>query len=241
MPTISTAGIGLISGLFLIQAISPAQSYPGQYPPNQYPPGQYPPGQYPQGQYPPGQYPPGQNPNSLPMGIPMPNIHFPKRKAKAEGTGSSKVEVASINGTLRKLGEKDLLLETGSASRVLRFRLIAKTQFLDKNAKPMRDSLLHPGDRLTIDTNPDDPETVIHVILSRAATKLERENAEATVDEAKIVTPGPDDFGRTHSVAAEPAAATPSASTPATPATVTDEGERPTIRRKDPDVPPPGA
>ncbi len=111
----------------------------GQYPPGQYPPGgNYPPGQYPPGQYPPGQYPPGQYPS---QGIPMPSIHLPKRKPKTESTTSSKVMVASVDGTLRKLGEKDLFLQT-SPSRVLKFRLIAKTEFLGKDGKPMR----HPCD-----------------------------------------------------------------------------------------------
>ncbi len=101
----------------------------------------------------------------------MPSIHLPKRKPKTDSTNTSKVTVASVEGTLRKLGEKDLLLQT-SSSRVLKFRLIAKTEFLGKDSKPIRDSLLHPGDRLTIDTNPDDPETALHVILTKSRQQV---------------------------------------------------------------------
>jgi hypothetical protein len=183
-----------VPALLLLQAISFGQNFPGQYP-SQYPSGQYPPGQYPPGQYPPGQYPPGQYPSN---GIPMPSIHLPKRKPKTESTNTSKVMVASVEGTLRKLGEKDLLLQT-SSSRVLKFRLIAKTEFLGKDSKPIRDSLLHPGDRLTIDTNPDDPETALHVILAKSGSKSDRETAEAPVEEASISTPTSADLGRPHS------------------------------------------
>ena len=183
----------LVPALLLLPSLVDAQGYPGQYPPGQYPPGQYPSGgQYPPGQYPQGQYPPGQYPSG---GIPMPSIHLPKRKPKTEST--SKINVASVDGTLRKLGEKDLLLQT-STSRVLKFRLIARTEFLGKDAKPMRDSLLHPGDHLTIDTNPDDPETAIHVILNKSGSKSDRETAESPVEEASISTPTAADLGRTH-------------------------------------------
>jgi hypothetical protein len=127
----------------------------------------------------------------------MPSIHLPKRKPKE--SSSSKITVASVDGMLRKLGEKDLLLET-SNGKVFRFRLIAKTEFLGKDAKPMRDSLLHPGDRLTIDANPDDPETAIHVILSRSGSKSERETAESQIDEASVSTPKAQDLGKPHTV-----------------------------------------
>jgi hypothetical protein len=182
----------LVPALLLLQAAALAQIYPGQYPPNQYPPGQYPPGQYPPGQYPPGQYPSGTYPSN---GIPMPNIHLPHRKPKE----SSKITVSSVEGSLRKLEEKDLLLQV-SSERVLKFRLIAKTEFLGKDSKPIRDSLLHAGDRLTIDVNPDDPETAIHVILSKSGSKPDRESAEAPVDAATISTPSAQDLGRPHTV-----------------------------------------
>jgi hypothetical protein len=190
----------LVPALLLFQAIALSQGYPGgQYPPQgQYPPGQYPPGQYPPGQYPQGgQYPGGgQYPNG---GISMPSIHLPKRKPKAESTGTSKVNVASLEGTLRKLGEKELLLQV-SSSRVLKFRLIAKTEFLGKDLKPIRDSLLHPGDRLTIDCNPDDPETALHVILAKSGSKSDRDTAEGAVEVSSLSTPTAGDLGRPHNV-----------------------------------------
>jgi len=187
--------VRLVPALLLLASFADGQSYPGQYPSGQYPPGQYPSGQYPPGQYPPGQYPPGQYPSN---GIPLPSIHLPKRKPK-EGASTSKITVASVEGTLRKLGEKDLLLET-SSGKVLRFRLIAKTEFLGKDGKTMRDSLLHPGDRLTIDANPDDPETAIHVILSKSGSKSEREMAESQIDEASVSTPTAKDLSHPHTV-----------------------------------------
>src|SRR5258708_798735 len=124
----------LVSALLFFFSFAQGQ-YPGQYPPGQYPPGQYPPCQYPPGQSPPGQSPPGQYPGNTGGGMPMPNIHFPKRKAKTQdNSNSAKITVSSVDGTLRKLEEKDLLLQT-SSSRVLRFRLIAKTQFRNKDGQ----------------------------------------------------------------------------------------------------------
>jgi hypothetical protein len=175
----------------------PTQS-PGQYPPGQYPPGQYPPGQYPPGQYPPGQYPPGQYPSGqYPVGgipINLPQIKLPQRHPKdTGGDQSTKITLSSADGTLRKLGDKDLLLET-KKTRVLKFRLLAKTVFQDIKGEPVRDSLLHPGDRLTVHANVDDPETAIKVTLVRAGTSAEREAAAAPVEEASIVTPAAEDL-----------------------------------------------
>ena len=170
--------------------------YPSQYP-SQYPPGQYPPGQYPPGQYPPGQYPPGQYPGgSLPGGIPVPQIHLPKKKSKDEKAASKKDQAAalsSVNGALRNLGEKDLLLETAKG-RILRFRLLAKTRFLNKDGEPIRDSLLHPGDQLTVAVNPDDPETAINVFLMRTGTDEQRAAASKPVDASIAMTPVAEDF-----------------------------------------------
>ena len=191
--------------LLLLPPVALSQ-YPGQYPPGQYPPGQYPPGQYPPGQY------PG---NSGPMGLPLPSIHLPKRKPKTETSSAPKITVASVDGVLRKLGEKELLLQIPS-NRVLRFRLIAKTAFLGKDSKPIRDSLLHPGDHLTIEANPDDPETAIHVILSHAGSASERESAAAPVEEASIMVPTPEDLGRTHTTAVRDTETAPTAAAAST-------------------------
>lgn len=173
------------------------QTYPSQYPPGQYPPGQYPPGQYPPGQYPPGQYPQG------PGGLPIPRINWPKRKPKEEkkpddaaGKAAS-IMLAWVDGTMRSLGEKDLVLESGK-NRLLRFRLIAKTQFKNKAGEPMRDSLIHQGDQLSVEVDTGDPETALHVVFVRPATAEERAAAVKPVDQAKVVAPSADDLMNTH-------------------------------------------
>ena len=186
----------LLAGLCLPAS---AQYPPGQYPPGQYPPGQYPPNQYPPGQYPPNQYPGGTYPGPGGIPITLPGIHLPDRKKKEKSDDSTRVNVQSVDGTLRKLAEKDLLLQI-SSSRVLRFRLLAKTEFRGKDGKPVRDSLLHPGDKLTVDVNPDDVETALHVILVKSGSGSDREAASAPVDEARITAPDPADFGRAHTV-----------------------------------------
>jgi hypothetical protein len=171
---------------------------PTQYPPNQYPQ-QYPPGQYPPGQYPPGQYPtPGPS-------IPIPPIRWPKKKPKDEsgeeskkdkkgGTKESKAEpeLKAFEGTLRSLGEKELLLETDEG-KVLRFRLLAKTKFVDKAGEPMRDSLLKPGDRISVQVDPDDDETARRVVMREAGTTESRTEAAKPVEPAKASAPSKED------------------------------------------------
>src|SRR5262249_59631004 len=107
---------------------------------------------YRRGQYPPN-YPntyPTRLPGGVPVGLPVPEIKLPKRKDdKGAKPDETKITVCSVDGTLRRLREKDLLLEIPRKA-VLRFRLIAKTRFLNKAGEPVRDSLLHPGDQLTV-------------------------------------------------------------------------------------------
>lgn len=180
-----------VSLVLLLAAQAWAQYPPGQYPPGQYPPGQYPPGQYPPGQYPPGQYPPGQYPNTyptrmpggIPVNLPVPEVKLPKKGSK-DKSGQSEVSLAPVDGRLRKLGDKDLFLQT-TGKTVLRFRLLAKTQFTDKQGNAVRDSLLHPGDQLSVMVNPDDPETAIRVILVHEGTAAERKAAEHPLEEAR--------------------------------------------------------
>ncbi len=186
----------VITGALLAASLLQAQYPPGQYPPGQYPPGQYPPGgQYPGGQYPPGQYPtdtypPGQYPTRLPGGVPVslpiPEIKLPKRgpkdkdtEAKKGGKPSSEIKITlqTMDGTLRKLSEKELVLDTATKG-TLQYRLLAKTQFLDKEGAAIRDSLLKPGDQLQIGFNPDDEETALRVTLTRKGTAAERESVE---------------------------------------------------------------
>ncbi|MDE3197204.1 MAG: hypothetical protein KGN84_12720, partial [Acidobacteriota bacterium] len=181
--------VSFVACCFLANAQYPAP-YPGQYPPGQYPPGQYPPNTYPNTY--PGTYP---GPMGIP--VPVPNIHLPKKKnSKEENT---KISVQSAEGTLRHLAEKDLLLQT-SPDRVLKFRLIARTEFLGKDGRPVRDSLLHPGDKLSVEANPDDLETALHVVLLRSGSGSDREAASVPVDRAGIYSPESSDFGKVHAV-----------------------------------------
>jgi hypothetical protein len=73
---------------------------------------------------------------------------------------------APVTGSLRKLAEKDLYLQT-AGNNVMRFRLLAKTSFRDKQGEAIRDSLLRPGDQLSVIVSPDDPETAVGVVLIR--------------------------------------------------------------------------
>jgi hypothetical protein len=212
-------------GVQLFGALAAAQTYPGQYP-TQYPPGQYPPGQYPPGQYPPGQYPPGQYPNTyptrlpggVPIGLPVPEIKLPKRKNDKSGSSGSshdeeKLTVASVDGSLRKLGEKDLLLQTARKT-VLRFRLLAKTRFLNKAGEPIRDSLLHSGDQLSVEVSPDDEETALRVILIRGGTAADRAASEQPVEEAAVRAPRPEDLSKPHTVTTRATSPADSETTP---------------------------
>lgn len=218
----------LLSGLCLSLL---AQYPPGQYPPGQYPPGQYPPGQYPPGQYPPNTYPPNTYPGPAGIPLPVPSIHLPSRKSKTDtSTNSTRTTVESIDGTLRKLGEKDLLLQAAS-NKVLRFRLIPKTEFQGKDGKPVRDSLIHPGDKLTVEVSPDDVETALYVILEKSGSSADREASSAPVEDARVAVPDPGDFGKTRSVTEK--STSEAASREAAPAA--DEPERPTLAHKSDD------
>lgn len=193
------AGTALPALLLLVSSgVCQAQYPPGQYPPGQYPPGQYPPGQYPPGQYPPG-YPPGTYPpntvpvtlpGGVPIGIPVPQVNLPKRGPKEDkpGADSAKIALIGVDGTLRELGEKELFLDV-SAKRLLRFRLLVKTEFRNKQGEPVRDSLLKPGDQLTVQANKMDPETAVRVVLVRDGTPPERTAAGRPFDHTVAQTP----------------------------------------------------
>ena len=166
----------------------------GPYPPGQYPQGgQYPPGQYPQGgQYPGGQYPQQQPTIGLPggVGLPMPKIpgKKPKDSSTPQTSNSTRVALRAVDGTLRELGEKDLYLETTN-HKILKFRLLAKTQFRDKEGETVRDILLKPGDLLSVQVNGDDPETAIRVILTRVGSQAERTAGGRPFDHDSAKTP----------------------------------------------------
>lgn len=159
--------------------------------PSQYPPGQYPPGQYPPGQYPPGQYPGG----TLPGGLPMPRIKWPSKKPKGEESKDKKAEQGyrSLEGNFRRLTEKELFLQVGA--RTLKFRLLAKTLFQGPKGEAVRDSLLQPGDLLSVSVNPEDEETARLVVLLRKATNEEKATATKPIDAAAVVSPTAADFG----------------------------------------------
>lgn len=70
----------------------------------------------------------------------------------------------SVNGSMRKLGQKDRYLRT-DGNKVLKFRLLAGTRFRDEQGAAIRDSLLRQGDQLSVIVSSDDPETAISVVL----------------------------------------------------------------------------
>lgn len=209
----------------------PGGGYPGGYPPGQYPPGQYPPGQYPPGQYPPGQYPPGQYP---------PNSGPQRKTSDKSGNDEIKVKLRAADGTLRELGENNIYLET-SSHKILKFRLLSRTQFHDKKGEQIRDSLLKPGDQLAVQVDSEDPETALRVILNRAGTEAEKTSASRPFDHDSTKTPTASD---THSagtmeVAADSpapsrsqdAGASDSASSSSTSSNSSGDSDRPTLRR----------
>jgi hypothetical protein len=121
----------------------------------------------------------------------MPKL--PGRKSKDKDTGTAngnsvRVALRAVDGTLRELGEKDLYLETARRG-ILKFRILAKTQFQDKKGEQVRDSLLKPGDQLTVQVNADDPETAVRVIVARAGTEAERAAAGRPFDHASASAP----------------------------------------------------
>jgi hypothetical protein len=118
----------------------------------------------------------------------MPKLPGRKNKDKDADSNSERVALRAADGTLRDLGEKNLYLETPK-HKILKFRLISKTVFRDKDGEQVRDSLLKPGDQLSVQVNGDDPETALRVILSRKATDAERARAEKPFDHDSAATP----------------------------------------------------
>jgi hypothetical protein len=87
--------------------------------------------------------------------------------------------------------------------------LLAKTQFRDKEGEGIRDSLLKPGDQLSVQVNGDDPETALRIILTRAGQPSERTAAGRPFDHDSAKAPVEAD---THSAGTMDAAAEPSLS-----------------------------
>lgn len=97
--------------------------------------------------------------------MPIPRIGWPKRKPKEEKKDAKKEELAEseVNGKLVKLGAKELVLEL-TEGKEQTFRLLAKTKFEDEDGEAVRDSLLQPGDRLSVRVTDLDPETAVRVV-----------------------------------------------------------------------------
>jgi hypothetical protein len=108
-------------------------------------------------------------------------VPWPKRKAK---DGAKKGEIEKLEGMLRRISEKELVLETQEQG-LLKFRLLAKTQFKDKKGEPVRDSLLKPGDQVEVQCDAIDPETARAVVFLREGTAAERALAALPVEGAK--------------------------------------------------------
>ena len=208
---------GPVTGMILPVALGLLLSYPcgAQTPPSQYPPQQYPPGQYPPGQYPAGQYPP--DGVRLPGGVsvPVPGIKLPKRGDKTADSGNGmKMTLVAADGTLRELGEKDLYVDV-SGKGLLRFRLLAKTEFRNKAGEPARDSLLKPGDQLSVQANKVDPETALRVVLLREGTPAERTAAGRPFDRASAKTPAEGDMHPAGTIAVDDGSARGASTSPA--------------------------
>lgn len=158
------------------------------------------------GQYP-GQYP-GGYPGGYPPGAGIPGIHFPQRHPKEPKDTSktstqdpSDAKLISISGKLRQIKDKKLLLEIDDAKTILRFRLLDKTRFQNENDDAVRESHIHPGDRLAVEVTPDDAETAVKVIQVREGTKNERKSAEQPVEEASVRAPKKSDFNKADAAA----------------------------------------
>lgn len=190
-------------GVLVAVVLCPAVGQIGNPQPGTYPPGTYPPNTYPDN------YPTNRIPARLPgggtIGIPVPEIKLPRRgKDKEENKGKGKESAGktapqapatapqqilrAVSGTLRLLGDKELLLEAQKHG-VLRFRVLAKTQFRDAKGEPMRDSLLKPGDSISVRFNPIDEETILFVHLIKAGTPAERAAGAKPVSPDAIKVP----------------------------------------------------
>ncbi|HEY4362721.1 MAG TPA: hypothetical protein VGN17_17260 [Bryobacteraceae bacterium] len=199
-----------------IAAVAAAQVYPQNSP--------YPGGQNPGGQYP-SQYPNNNSPVYRPGGVPIsvPEVKLPKRDKGDKNSGDKndlKIALRAVDGTLRELGEKDLYLEVPKKG-ILKFRMLAKTQFRDKEGESVRDSLLKAGDQLSVQVSADDPETALRVILSRAGTQAEKTTAGRPFDRSAAKSPVE---GDTHSAGSMEV----SAGAPAEP---TASVEKPTLEK----------
>lgn len=127
----------------------------------------------------------------------MPRIKWPSRKPKGEEAKDKEKKAEqnyrSLEGNLRRLTDKELFVQVGP--RTLKFRLLAKTLFQNPGGEAIRDSLLQPGDLLSVSVNPEDEETARLVVLLRPGAKEEKAAAAKPIDAAAVVSPTAADFG----------------------------------------------
>lgn len=140
----------------------------------------------------------------------------------------------AVEGTLREMGEKDLYLETAN-HKILKFRLLAKTQFRDKEGEQMRDSLIKPGDQLAVQVTGDDPETAVRVMYNRAGTQAERTSAGRPFDHDSAKTPTEADTRSAGSMEVgtnDSGSGRPAESASVNPPVSEPDSDRPTLQRK---------
>lgn len=135
----------------------------------------------------------------------MPRLKWPKRKRK------DNEKLTGVQGTLRSLQAKSLEIES-SDGQTLRFRLLAKTEFRNEKGASIRDSLLAPGDWLSVETNPDDEETAMRVVLmeSRPKSEAAKETKETTETKEAKREPEPEPES-TSAIAVDPSDPLPAA------------------------------
>ena len=136
---------------------------------------------------PPGQYPNTYPDNRLPGGIPMPPIRLPGRKPKDKPKGKKKFTAPSRRSTehCENWAKKMCCCKLESKSYSA-FACCLKPNSRIKSGEAIRDSLLHPGDQLSVQVSPDDEETALNVILLRAGSANDRYTAELPVEDGVI-------------------------------------------------------
>ncbi|MBI3470610.1 MAG: hypothetical protein HY013_04570 [Candidatus Solibacter usitatus] len=129
-------------------------------------------------QYPPGTYP-GRYPRSRGPGIPMPR----RGKKDQSKTQAQQEQLKELRGMLRKLDEKELVIEA-TDKRILHVNVAAGTKYL-KDAAEVQSSDLLLGDHLLVEASQDDHGRyyAVRVTREKAGTPAERVAARAPLDE----------------------------------------------------------
>ena len=83
---------------------------------------------------------------------------------------------------------------------MLRFRLTLKSAFVNKAGEAIRDSLIKPGDQLTVQARPDDPETAVRIVLVRQGSGTERSTASSEIDPSIARTPTGSDMSKPRTI-----------------------------------------